>query len=57
VWGLQQVLSSDSFNNPESGYVFEGDQCKFGVDVIVPSPLNNWEILSFNEKPGVLQAA
>ncbi|CAN6996701.1 unnamed protein product [Brassica oleracea var. botrytis] len=50
VWGLQQVLSSDSFNNPESGYVFEGDQCKFGVDVIVPSPLNNWEILSFNEK-------
>ncbi|KAG2312912.1 hypothetical protein Bca52824_024469 [Brassica carinata] len=51
VWGLQQVLSSDSFNNPESGYVFEGDQCEFGVDDVVPSPLTNWEILSFNEKP------
>ncbi|WZZ33009.1 hypothetical protein YC2023_016410 [Brassica napus] len=32
------------------GYVFEGDQCEFGVDVIVPSPRSNWEILSFNEK-------
>ncbi|CAH8327146.1 unnamed protein product [Eruca vesicaria subsp. sativa] len=50
VWGLQQVLPFDSFNNPEKGYVFEGDQCEFGVDVIVPSPLTNWEILSFNEK-------
>ncbi|KFK40957.1 hypothetical protein AALP_AA2G066400 [Arabis alpina] len=50
VWGLQQVLSSDTFNNPENGYVFEGGQCEFGVDVIVAPPLTNWEILSFNEK-------
>nr|VDD22558.1 unnamed protein product [Brassica oleracea] len=26
VWGLQQVLPFDSFNNPENGFVFEGDQ-------------------------------
>ena len=51
VWGLQQVLPFDSFNNPENGFVFEGDQCEFGVDVIVVPPLTNWEILSFNEKP------
>ncbi|XP_018469099.1 uncharacterized protein LOC108840779 [Raphanus sativus] len=50
VWGLQQVLPFDSFNNPENGYVFEGDQCEFGVNVIVHSPLTKWEILSFNEK-------
>ncbi|CAF1906465.1 unnamed protein product [Brassica napus] len=50
VWGLRQVLPFDSFNNPENGYVFEGDQCEFGVDVVVPSPVTNWEILSFNEK-------
>ncbi|XP_056851806.1 uncharacterized protein LOC108831741 [Raphanus sativus] len=50
VWGLQQVLPFDSFNSPKNGYVFEGDQCEFGVDVIVPAPLTNWEILSFNEK-------
>ncbi|KAJ4909648.1 TRAF-like family protein [Raphanus sativus] len=46
----EQVLPFDSFNNPENGYVFEGDQCEFGVNVIVHSPLTKWEILSFNEK-------
>ncbi|CAH2066408.1 unnamed protein product [Thlaspi arvense] len=50
VWGLQQVLPSNTFNNPKKGYIFEGDQCEFGVDVIVAPPLTNWEILSFNEK-------
>ncbi|VVA94627.1 unnamed protein product [Arabis nemorensis] len=50
VWGLQQVLAFDTFKNPENGYIFEGDQCEFGVDVIVASPVTNWEILSFNEK-------
>ncbi|CAH8326992.1 unnamed protein product [Eruca vesicaria subsp. sativa] len=50
VWGLRQVLPFDSFNNPENGYVFEEDQCEFGVDVVVPSPLTSWEILSFNKK-------
>ena len=50
VCGLPQVLPYDAFNNPENGYVFEGNQCEFGIDVIVPSPLTNWEILSFNEK-------
>ncbi|XP_019083071.1 PREDICTED: uncharacterized protein LOC109125589 [Camelina sativa] len=47
VWGLPQVLPLDTFNN---GYVFEGDQCEFGVDIIVsPTPANG-DILSFNEK-------
>ncbi|CAN6907582.1 unnamed protein product, partial [Brassica oleracea] len=50
VWGLVQVLPYDTFNNPENGYVFEGGQCEFGVDVIVAPPLTNWEIHSFNEK-------
>ncbi|CAH8363887.1 unnamed protein product [Eruca vesicaria subsp. sativa] len=50
VWGLGQVLPYDTFNNPENGYVFEGGQCEFGVDVIVAPPLTNWEIHSFNEK-------
>ncbi|RID74792.1 hypothetical protein BRARA_B01872 [Brassica rapa] len=50
VWGLRQVLPFDSFNNRVNGYVFEEDQCEFGVDVVVPSPLTNWEILSFNEQ-------
>ncbi|CAA7019551.1 unnamed protein product [Microthlaspi erraticum] len=50
VWGLQQVLPYDTFIKTENGYIFEEDQCEFGVDVIVAPPLTNWEILSFNEK-------
>lgn len=50
VWGLQQFLPLDTFNDPKNGYIFEGGQCEFGVDVIVALPLTNWEILSFDEK-------
>ncbi|CAH8364386.1 unnamed protein product [Eruca vesicaria subsp. sativa] len=50
VWGLQQIIECVTFNNPDNGYIFEGGQCEFGVDVIVAPPLTNWEILSFTEK-------
>ncbi|CAN7053166.1 unnamed protein product [Brassica rapa subsp. trilocularis] len=50
VWGLQQILPCDTFSNPENGYIFEGGQCEFGVDVIVSLPLTNWEVLSYTEK-------
>ncbi|XP_010512015.1 PREDICTED: uncharacterized protein LOC104788034 [Camelina sativa] len=30
--------------------LLKGGQCEFGVDVIVPPPLTNWEIVSFDEK-------
>ncbi|XP_019097086.1 PREDICTED: ubiquitin carboxyl-terminal hydrolase 12-like [Camelina sativa] len=49
VWGFSQVLPLDTFNDPEKGYVFEGDQCEFGVDVLVP--LANWEVVSFDQQP------
>ncbi|XP_010421067.1 PREDICTED: ubiquitin carboxyl-terminal hydrolase 13-like [Camelina sativa] len=49
VWGFSQVLPLDTFNDPKNGYVFEGDQCEFGVDVMVP--LVNWEVVSFPMKP------
>ncbi|XP_010474234.2 PREDICTED: uncharacterized protein LOC104753726 [Camelina sativa] len=50
VRGLQKVLTYETFINPENGYIFEGGQCEFGVYVIVPPPLTNWEIVSFDEK-------
>jgi len=50
VWGLLKVLSYDTFTNPEHGFIFEGGECEFGVDVLVAPPLTNWEILSFDEK-------
>ncbi|KAG2253212.1 hypothetical protein Bca52824_083348 [Brassica carinata] len=49
-WGLQQVLPRVTFNNPDNGYIFEGGQCEFGVDVIVAPSLTNWEVLSFTKK-------
>ncbi|XP_010490035.2 PREDICTED: uncharacterized protein LOC104767751 [Camelina sativa] len=49
VWGFPRVLPLDTFNDPKNGYVFEGDQCEFGVDVMVP--LVNWEVVSFPMKP------
>ncbi|CAA7052433.1 unnamed protein product [Microthlaspi erraticum] len=42
VWGSPQVLPLDTFNDPNNGYVFDGDECEFGVDVMVP--LTNWEV-------------
>ncbi|KAL1197506.1 Ubiquitin C-terminal hydrolase 12 [Cardamine amara subsp. amara] len=50
VWGLSQVLSLETFNDPEDGYIFEGEQCEFGVDVMIASPLTDWEVVSFDDK-------
>ncbi|KAL1191835.1 MATH domain and coiled-coil domain-containing protein [Cardamine amara subsp. amara] len=50
VWGLSQVVSLETFNKPENGYIFDGEQCEFGVDVMVASPSTKWEVVSFNEK-------
>ncbi|ESQ56350.1 hypothetical protein EUTSA_v10026949mg [Eutrema salsugineum] len=50
VWGLSQVLSLETFNDPKNGYIFEGEQCEFSVDVMVASPFANWEVISFDEK-------
>ncbi|KAL9299546.1 putative MATH/TRAF domain-containing protein [Arabidopsis thaliana] len=55
VWGLSQVLSLKTFNDPENGYTFEGEQCEFGVDVMVASPITKWEVVSFDEKLDILK--
>ncbi|CAA7033107.1 unnamed protein product [Microthlaspi erraticum] len=51
IWGLPQVLQLDTLKDPENGYIFEGDQCEFGVDVIVAPPPTKWEQIFFNERP------
>ncbi|CAH8263510.1 unnamed protein product [Arabidopsis lyrata] len=50
VWGLPQVLQFVTFNDPKNGYIFGGDQCEFGVDVIVAPPPTKWETISFDAK-------
>ncbi|CAH8383551.1 unnamed protein product [Eruca vesicaria subsp. sativa] len=49
VWGSSQILPLEFFSDPKNGYIFEEDQCEFGVDVTIDSTLANWEIVSFNE--------
>jgi len=43
------VLPVDAFNDSKNGYIFEGDQCEFGVNVIVAAPPTNWEIYTLHE--------
>ncbi|KFK25002.1 hypothetical protein AALP_AA8G053600 [Arabis alpina] len=50
MWGVPQVLSSDTFHEPKNGYTFEGEQCEFGVDLMVVSPFTKWEVASFNNE-------
>ncbi|CAN8258485.1 unnamed protein product [Cochlearia groenlandica] len=49
VWGVPQVRKLDTFYDPRNGYIYDGDQCEFGVDVMVPH--TNWEVVSFAPKP------
>ncbi|KAL1196036.1 MATH domain and coiled-coil domain-containing protein [Cardamine amara subsp. amara] len=48
MWGLSQVLPLDTFEDRKNGYLFDGDYCEFGVDIIVAPPPTKWEILSFD---------
>ncbi|XP_024014966.1 uncharacterized protein LOC18023671 [Eutrema salsugineum] len=50
VWGVSQMLPVEIFNDPKNGYIFDEDQCEFGVDVMLDYPLTNWEVVSFNDK-------
>ncbi|CAA7030241.1 unnamed protein product [Microthlaspi erraticum] len=49
VWGVSQMLPVEIFNDPVNGYIFEGDQCEFGVDVMLDTAITQWEVVSFNK--------
>ncbi|KAL0845709.1 hypothetical protein Bca101_018955 [Brassica carinata] len=44
-WGLPKVLALDTFSNHKSGYLFDGDLCEFGVDIVVTPPPTKWEFV------------
>ncbi|CAN6997487.1 unnamed protein product [Brassica oleracea var. botrytis] len=50
MWGFSQVLPVDTFKDPKNGYLYDGDHCEFGVDVIIPSIAENSELFSATEK-------
>lgn len=39
------MLPVEIFNDPINGYIFEGDQCEFGVDVMQPLPSGKSSLL------------
>ncbi|KAL1197747.1 Ubiquitin C-terminal hydrolase 12 [Cardamine amara subsp. amara] len=49
MWGLSQVLSLDTFKDPINGYIYGGDCCRLGVDVIISSLYKESELFSIKE--------
>ncbi|KAF8092764.1 hypothetical protein N665_0401s0011 [Sinapis alba] len=48
-WGIPSIQSTANFLDPTTGYVFDGDQCVFGVDVFVAQPFKEMEVFSSHE--------
>ncbi|CAH8381761.1 unnamed protein product [Eruca vesicaria subsp. sativa] len=48
MWGFSQVLPVDTFKDPKNGYLYNGEQCEFGVDVTVPTPFEESETFSIS---------
>ncbi|CAH2061334.1 unnamed protein product [Thlaspi arvense] len=46
MWGFSKVLPLDTFKDPTNGYLYDGDHCEFGVDVIVDTPFEKSELFS-----------
>ncbi|CAH8385945.1 unnamed protein product [Eruca vesicaria subsp. sativa] len=48
--GFPQVLPLGTFSDRKNGYLFDGDHCEFGVDIVVTPPPTRWEVVSFGEQ-------
>ncbi|CAN7136806.1 hypothetical protein BRARA_D01412 [Brassica rapa] len=48
MWGFSKVLPVDTFKDPKNGYLYNGEHCEFGVDVIVPTPFEESETFSIS---------
>lgn len=48
-WGVPTFLDTKLFKFPVYGYIFNGEQCVFGIDVFVAQPFKKWEVFSYDE--------
>ncbi|EFH51693.1 hypothetical protein ARALYDRAFT_484604 [Arabidopsis lyrata subsp. lyrata] len=48
-WGYGNVRSYGDVANPDAGWLFDGDNVLFGVDVFVTEVFNKWEVFSFTK--------
>ncbi|EFH65195.1 hypothetical protein ARALYDRAFT_895220 [Arabidopsis lyrata subsp. lyrata] len=48
-WGQLNFLEIGYFLNPVHGFIFNGGQSVFGVDIFVAKPFENWEVFSYEK--------
>ncbi|KAG2315984.1 hypothetical protein Bca52824_019106 [Brassica carinata] len=46
MWGFPRVLPLSTFSNLKNGYLYDMDQCEFGVDIIIPPLFEKSELFS-----------
>lgn len=46
TWGNPTFVDYGDFQSPNREYIFNNDQCVFGVDIKVYPYFNKWEVLS-----------
>ncbi|CAH2067100.1 unnamed protein product [Thlaspi arvense] len=58
-WGQLNFLEIGYYQNPAYGFIFDGGQSVFGVDILVANPFEQWEVFSYEENirdPGYVKA-
>ncbi|KFK41796.1 hypothetical protein AALP_AA2G173200 [Arabis alpina] len=48
-WGLPNFLPISYFNDPGLGFIFDGGQSVFGIDIFVAQPFDKWEVFSYEQ--------
>ncbi|CAA7043152.1 unnamed protein product [Microthlaspi erraticum] len=48
-WGQLNFLEIGYYQNPAYGFIFDGGQSVFGVDILVADPFKEWEVFSYEE--------
>ncbi|ESQ27728.1 hypothetical protein EUTSA_v10018662mg [Eutrema salsugineum] len=48
-WGQLNFLEIGYYRDPGQGFIFDGGQSVFGVDILVSNPFENWEVFSYEE--------
>ncbi|XP_010553864.1 PREDICTED: probable inactive serine/threonine-protein kinase fnkC [Tarenaya hassleriana] len=49
-WGNAKFISHTDFKDTDKGYLFDRDECVFGVDVLVSPVFKEWEVLSIDKR-------
>ncbi|CAH8390392.1 unnamed protein product [Eruca vesicaria subsp. sativa] len=48
-YGMLEFRPIGYYTNPAYGYLFNGEQCVFGVDIVVAKPSATWEDVTYEE--------